>query len=83
MRIERDDRRGADHAGDLDGVHAQPADPPQPDRLPVSQPGALGQARERRRHGVGQDRRLLERHVVGHLDQAYHGTTTYSAHAPS
>ena len=69
LDVHRDDRRGADQAGQLHDVGAEPADAPHPDGLADADLAGAHHRAERRRHRVGQDGGLFERDVVGHPGQ--------------
>ena len=69
LDVDGDDRRRADEAGQLDDVGADAADAPHADRFADADLAGAHHRAERRRHRVGQDRRLLERHVVGNPGQ--------------
>ncbi len=66
--VDGDHRRGADQPCELHDVSADAADTPHADRFADADLAGAHDGAERRRHRVGQDRRLLQRDVVGNCE---------------
>ena len=70
LDVDRDHRHGADQPRELHDVRADSADAPYADRFADADLARAHHGSERRRHRIGEDRRLLHRDVVGDAGQA-------------
>ena len=70
LDVDGDHRHGADQPCELHDVGADAADAPHADRFADADLAGAHHGAERRRHRVGQDRRLLQRDVVGNTGEA-------------
>ena len=68
--VEGEDRVRADQPRELHDVRADAADAPHPDGLADAHLAGVHHGAERRGDGVGEDRGLVHRHVVGHPGEA-------------